>query len=298
MRILKSWSMVCCLVLLTWQPSFGSGFGSSRWSAGGSVPAGPLLGGADDPSAIGAPLTGVIQQGGLRLRTGATLFDPLVDARACNQWSSMDEIALWMPSQCNAPWKADDEAKLTDIDPEILSLGFFDHARIGRIMDDPDSLSFGVEVYPIENLSLEIGSEYRLESADDELSIAHLDPVIDYKGLHASRYSLDKNTNDAWRFSIGVEYAAMDWVDLRLGYAYDQASVPDETIGYGLPDSDRHRLSSGLGVHWDSWAVDVMYRYLKTLGRDIDARLADRDLEGETADGTAHTLGLSVGYTF
>ena len=107
-----------------------------------------------------------------------------------------------------------------------------------------------------------------------------------------------KNWDDVWRFNIGVEYAALDWLDLRLGYVYDQSPVQDDTIDYMVPANDRHLLNGGLGFHWDNWVVDVNYTYLMIMDRDIDARLSDGVYEGEIDNADAHMVGLSVGYKF
>ena len=47
--------------------------------------------------------------------------------------------------------------------------------------------------------------------------------------------------------------------DLRLGYAYDQAPEPDNTIDYILPDNDRNMFSIGAGYHRNNWALDFSY---------------------------------------
>jgi long-chain fatty acid transport protein len=107
-----------------------------------------------------------------------------------------------------------------------------------------------------------------------------------------------KNWEDVWRFNIGVEYAALDWLDLRLGYVFDQSPVQDETIDYMVPANDRHLFNGGLGFHWDSWVVDVNYTYLMIMDRDIDGRPQDGVYDGEIDNADAHMVGLSVGYKF
>ncbi len=154
-------------------------------------------------------------------------------------------------------------------------------------------------MYPADKLSVELGTTYTLWSKYDDLTIDFGDSVIFKPGVGLiDQTSSKKNWNDVWRFNIGVEYAAVDWLDLRLGYVFDQTPVPDGTIDYMLPDSDRHVFSSGLGVHWDNWNVDVNYSYIKFMDRDIDARPADFVYEGEVKDAGAHVTGLSIGYKF
>ncbi|HKK33881.1 MAG TPA: outer membrane protein transport protein, partial [Desulfomicrobiaceae bacterium] len=107
-----------------------------------------------------------------------------------------------------------------------------------------------------------------------------------------------KNWKDTWRFNVGVEYAAMDWLDLRLGYVYDESPVPDSTIDYMVPANDRHIFGAGTGFKWDSWTLDLAYNYLMILDRDIDGRTGTGVEDGSIDDGQAHMFSMSVGYKF
>lgn len=155
-------------------------------------------------------------------------------------------------------------------------------------------------MYPTEKLSVEVGAVYTLWSKYDELKINFGDDTIYKPGnlVLVDQTVTPKNWEDVWRFNIGVEYAALDWLDLRVGYVYDQSPVQDDTIDYMVPANDRHLLNGGLGFHWDSWVVDVNYTYLMIMDRDIDARAADYVREGEIDNADAHMVGLSIGYKF
>lgn len=162
----------------------------------------------------------------------------------------------------------------------------------------PDSFSFGVAIYPIEKFSVEIGAVYTLWSKYDELKINYGDAVVPRPGPVLVDQTLSpKNWEDVWRFNIGVEYAALDWLDLRAGYVFDQSPVQDDTIDYMVPANDRHLFNGGVGFHWDNWMVDVNYTYLMIMDRDIDGR-DDGVRDGEIDNADAHMVGLSVGYKF
>lgn len=194
--------------------------------------------------------------------------------------------------------KVNGDADFSEINPGILAGGLFKDTSASGTVTLPDSFSLGIAMYPIDKLSVEIGAAYTLWSKYDELKINFGDPILDSMGNPTFQSLSEKNWNDVWRFNIGVEYAALDWLDLRLGYVYDQTPVPDDTIDYMLPDSDRHVFNSGLGFHWDNWNVDVNYSYIKFMDRDIDARAADYIREGEVKNAGAHVGGLSVSYKF
>ena len=72
----------------------------------------------------------------------------------------------------------------------------------------------------------------------------------------------EKDWDDVWRFQIGLEYKANDWLDLRLGYVFDESPIPDEWADYLIPTNDRQLYSIGCGMHWDTWIVDLSYTYL------------------------------------
>lgn len=159
----------------------------------------------------------------------------------------------------------------------------------------PDSLSFGLAISPWDKLSIEAGFVYTWWSTYDALTVHYAQPVIPGGKTQTSS---PKNWGDVWRFTLGLEYAVLPWLDLRAGYVFDQSPVPDDTIDYMVPANDRHLYNAGIGFHWDHWTVDLNYTYLVIVDRDIDARPKDGVLPGEIDDGHAHMVGVSVGYAF
>lgn len=197
--------------------------------------------------------------------------------------------------------KVTGDANFSDIPAGLEALGAFRDTSASGTVTLPDSFAFGVAMYPMDKLSVEVGAIYTLWSKYDELEINFGDDVIPVNGNPFNRTdvtSSPKNWNDVWRFNVGVEYAALDWLDLRLGYVYDNTPVPDDTIDYLLPDSDRQIFSTGLGFHKDNWAVDVNYSYLLFADRDIDGRAADFVYDGEVKDADGHIAGVSFTYKF
>ena len=200
--------------------------------------------------------------------------------------------------------KVTGDANFSDIPTSPVpfeALGAFRDTSAHGTVTLPDSFAFGVAMYPMDKLSVEVGAVYTLWSKYDELKIGFGDDVIPVGGsplVRTDETTSPKNWDDVWRFNVGVEYAALDWLDLRLGYVYDNTPVPDETIDYLLPDSDRQIFSTGLGFHKDNWAVDVNYSYLLFADRDIDGRAADFVYDGEVNDADCHIAGLSFTYKF
>ncbi len=195
--------------------------------------------------------------------------------------------------------KVHGDVDFSDIPAALYGMGAFHDSSASGTVTLPDSFSLGVAIYPMDKLSVEVGAVYTLWSKYDELTINYGDNVILTPAMTlVDQTSVPKNWNDVWRFNLGVEYAALDWLDLRAGYVFDQSPLNDDTIDYMVPANDRHLLNGGLGFHWDAWTVDLSYTYLMIMDRDIDGRAGSGVLDGEIDNADAHIMGLSVGYKF
>jgi long-chain fatty acid transport protein len=193
--------------------------------------------------------------------------------------------------------KVNGDADFSDISGVAAAIGAYKDTSARGIVTLPDSFSFGIAMYPMEKLSVEVGAIYTLWSKYDELKINYGD-LLNPLNPASDQTVSPKNWDDVWRLNIGAEYAALDWLDLRLGYVWDQSPVKDSTIDYLLPDSDRHMFSGGLGFHKDNWALDMNYSYIMFEDRDITGRPADGVFDGKVKDAHAHIAGLSFTYKF
>ncbi len=164
----------------------------------------------------------------------------------------------------------------------------------------PDMVFLGVAFYPCDRWSLEVNGVWTGWSTYDELTIKYdnLIAVDPGTGLPVTEVTVPKNWDDVWRFQFGIEYQAMDWLDLRVGYVWDESPIPDETADYLVPTDDRQLYNIGCGMHWDQWTVDLSYTYLSVDTRSVDARPQDGILDSKFEDGYTHLIGASVGYRF
>lgn len=158
----------------------------------------------------------------------------------------------------------------------------------------PDMVAFGVAYSPIPELDIEVGALLTRWSLYDNLGIYHEAPYMGTGQL----INQEKNWHDAWRYSIGVEYAVFPWMDLRVGYIYDESPVSNDRIDYLVPTDDRQLYSTGVGFHWDSYIVDLSYTYIVASDVAYDDRPTEGIYSGKAYDGRTHVFGLSVGYTF
>jgi long-chain fatty acid transport protein len=158
----------------------------------------------------------------------------------------------------------------------------------------PDMLNLGLTYYPTKDLSIEVGGTLTRWSTYNELRFEFDDPV----GGKMSSTSV-KDWKDVWRYNLGVEYKALDWLTLRCGYTYDESPLNSNHLDYLIPGNDRQLYSAGLGFNWQDWTLDLSYTYLWMKGRDY----ADTSGSGVQSDSHAKNArtdiyGITVGYKF
>lgn len=175
----------------------------------------------------------------------------------------------------------------------VPAIVFNDTKASGKITL-PDMLFFGAVFYPVDRLSLEVDGVWTRWSTYDELTIHYRDPIL--PGVKS--ITKEKKWDDVWRLQVGVEYKALNWLDLRLGYVHDNSPIHGETADYLVPANDRHLYNFGCGLHWDQWTVDLSYTYLDIESRSVSARPEDGVLDSRFKDGHVDLIGSSVSYKF
>lgn len=207
-------------------------------------------------------------------------------------YQALDWMSLGFSYRSPVRQKVDGNAYFAGT-PSALG-GFFPSGVKGHgTITLPPEYFFGVAIKPAEKLSWEFGGVMYGWSTYDALTVEFEQPVA---GSRVN--STPKNWKDSWRFQTGLEYKATNWLDLRLSYVYDQSPVPNLYIDYILPDSDRHVVGVGAGVHGKSWFADVSFNYLKFINRDIAARPASFVLTSEVREGYCLLYGLDFGFKF
>lgn len=177
--------------------------------------------------------------------------------------------------------------------PQVQAI--YQDCDVNGVVILPDMISFGVVYSPTSYLSVEAGATLTRWSLYDNLPIYHSAP---FYGGQGKLVNSEKEWDDAWRYNVGVEYKATDWMDLRAGYVYDFSPVDDGHADYLIPTQDRQLFSGGLGFHWDSYTVDLSYTYIVAEEVDYTARVAEGIFDGNSQGGRTHVVGLSLGYTF
>jgi long-chain fatty acid transport protein len=161
----------------------------------------------------------------------------------------------------------------------------------------PDSAALAVMWKPLPNLSVEVGTTWTRWSTYNELNI------YPEKAPHSHN---PKSFRDGWNFNASVEYQALDWLALRLGYWHETPVVNKTYSDYLLPTNGRDGLMAGLGFKWHNWTLDLAYAHLwiypLSYGESA-AREAKRNPPGGVWPGTsknthADMFSVSLGYSF
>ncbi|NTV95027.1 MAG: transporter [Thiobacillus sp.] len=83
--------------------------------------------------------------------------------------------------------------------------------------------------------------------------------------------STPENWNDAWRYSVGVNFHASDVMTWRFGVAYDQTPVSDAYRTPRIPDQDRTWLAVGFQYRMGKQAaIDAGYAHLFVKDASMD----------------------------
>jgi len=102
---------------------------------------------------------------------------------------------------------------------------------------------------------------------------------------------------NVWRFQLGGEYMATDWLALRAGFVWDQDPIRRGYEDYMLPSNDRKIYSTGFGIIDGNYTYDFSLMYLVNNDRSMDA---NPNLMGasQITNSRAYMAGFSFGYKF
>lgn len=106
-----------------------------------------------------------------------------------------------------------------------------------------------------------------------------------------------KNWDDTDAFRLGITYKLTEQFVTTLGFAIDNTPIPDETVGFELPDSDAYMY--GLGFQYiksENLTMGISYMYYHTTSRSVSSQSVAGlpGVEGNFSDGGAHALTVGV----
>ena len=155
----------------------------------------------------------------------------------------------------------------------------------------PESVTGAVAFTPFPELSLEVAATWTRWSRFRHLNIHVPEPL--------PTSETNKHWSDAWRIALGVEYSITSWLDLRLGYTYDQSPMTEFYADYLVPTHDRDIYTLGVGFKYNAWTLDIGYSYIAARQRAYKVNAETHMLKSKTHRGNqTQLLSLSIGYTF
>jgi long-chain fatty acid transport protein len=148
----------------------------------------------------------------------------------------------------------------------------------------PTQANFGLMVQPLDNLRLTLDADYVEWSSFTDLTINFENPDL--------TVPLRKNWMDQVSVHIGGEFNPTRSVAVRLGFVYDPTPSPKGTLTPDLPDSNRIKITAGVGWKHDiGIGVDLGYQFVVLTGAESLAP----GFNG-TYSGTAQVIGLTLAY--
>ena len=156
----------------------------------------------------------------------------------------------------------------------------------------PATFTLATDVDITESTNLEFVYERAFWSAYDEINI-EIPAAGVLPGMPAAKNWEDSNT-----FRLGLTQKIGESVDLMVGLAYDQTPVPDETLGFELPDSDAYIGS--VGARWAvSEELDIGAAILYDKKEDRFVSAADNGvIDGTFSGSSAILVSVGLGYKF
>lgn len=154
-------------------------------------------------------------------------------------------------------------------------------------MDLPASYSLGLAYKPNEKWKFEADAVFTQWQDYKDMRYD-----FEYNGTTIS----PKYWRNVWRFQLGTEYMATDWLALRAGFVWDQDPIRKGYEDYMLPTNDRKIYSAGFGILGGACTYDFSFAYVANNDRSVNAH--GTIPSSEFSQSRAYMAGFSIGYKF
>lgn len=157
---------------------------------------------------------------------------------------------------------------------------------VGTLLKFPAMWSFGAAWNPTPAWTWEVDGNWHQWSAFDELA-------IEFKSDPSLNQTITENYQDQFQLRVGAEHR-LEGYHYRVGYYFDEAAAPTESVSPLLPDANRHGATLGLGWQLGKWNVDVYNLFLFVEKRSTDGM--ERDHYNGVYKAYVNALGASLAY--
>ena len=159
----------------------------------------------------------------------------------------------------------------------------------------PATLTLATDVDVTESTNIEFVYERAFWSAYEELDIAIDSTLLTGSITHIGG---EKNWEDSNTVRLGLTQGVGESVNLMFGLAYDETPVPDETLGFELPDSNAVIFSAGARYAVNE-ELDIGIAALYDIKEDRFVSINDNDaIDGTFSGSSAFMLSAGLGYKF
>ncbi len=157
--------------------------------------------------------------------------------------------------------------------------------RVEADVKFPATLSLGLAATPMEKLTVAMDIQ-----------------IVDWASFQAltiefpEHPELNNPVAKQWvakaKYHLGAEYGMTPQLQLRAGFVVDLSPSPAETLTPDLPDADRYKFAVGAGYALGNLRADLAYQLV--LLADTESKAPGI---GGTYSGSAHVLGVTLGYS-
>lgn len=173
-----------------------------------------------------------------------------------------------------------------------------EESTFSRDVTWPMWIAGGIAYKPSEVWTITLDAQYSQWSELDKLVAEYDDPY--WKAAMEGDNEFELNWIDAVQIRVGAEYLVSKVSAIRLGYYYDPAPAPDETLNILFPSSTNHVITAGYGYSGEKIFVDFGIEYL--LGAERDIPFDSSDPEKYEMPGKhqmdVFAFGIGIGYKF
>lgn len=150
----------------------------------------------------------------------------------------------------------------------------------------PAQSVIGLAWNPMPNWTYEIDGVWTGWSAFQKLP-------LDFATTNSLDTELIEDYSDQWAIRVGAEHRLTNYT-YRLGYYYDSAAAPPESVTPLLPDANRHGATVGLGMQRGNWTIDAYNLFLFVEKRSTEGR--ERDGFDGVYKSYVNALGANLTY--
>ena len=179
----------------------------------------------------------------------------------------------------------------TATQPAMALAGLPSESSFERDVEWPMWIAGGIAYKPMPSLTLTLDAQYSNWVKLEKL-------VATYEDWGGMEGEFNLSWIDAVQIRLGGEYMVSKDMALRLGYYYDPAPAPDETLNILFPSSTNHVATAGFGYYADKFSVEGSLEYLFGAERDVEMNIVDGAVENMPGLHQMDVFAFSVGFGY